>query len=350
MTMLRLGVMLVSLSLALWATAVDAKDVVIQSTPSGATVIVDGKVLGKTPLKTTKKVIMPGWLSDGVITHVTMTFELPLHESQSREFSEFGVPKLIEVVLEKRALDEHYENYLSEIPELEGQTVASDEAKIVQSRNLDQDGAGLYQKGYVMVGYLGVTAEAAPMELVADRAKDLAAGIVLVSSKDAGVKSEVREVTTRTSATVASSFGSGMASTNTGQTVYGTANAISFVPGRSTSQFVPFEQRQYEVQVAFWRKRKANELGAYTELIPPEYRQQLKRNTGAYVVALEDKSPAFFSNLLVGDVVIGINGIAVNTPEDLQSSISHTGGAVVLDVLRDGQTRQLHFAIPNKQE
>ena len=347
---LRAGVGLVSCCLFAFSATASAKDVVIQSTPSGATVSVEGRVLGKTPLQTTKKDIMPGWFNDGAITHVTMSFELPLYEPQTRKFSEFGVPKLIEVALKKRALDEHFENYLSEVAGLDGQTLASDQAKIVHSRNLDQDGAGLYEKGYVMVGYLGVTAEAAPMELVGERAKNLGAGIALVSSKDAGVKSGLREITTRTSGSVATSLGYGMASASTGQTAYGNASAISFVPGRSSTQFVPFEQRQYEVQVAFWRKRAPNALGAYTELIPPEYRQQLKRNTGAYVVALEDNSPAFFANLLVGDVVVGINGEPVVTPDDLKSMLSHTEGALMLEILRDGTTQQLRLDLPSDKK
>lgn len=337
----RISALLAFSILVISALSAKAKDVVIQSTPPGATVSVDGRVLGKTPLKTTKKDIMPNWFNDGAITSVTMMFELPLYESQSRKLSEFGVPKLIEVSLTKRALEEQFENYLSEVPTLDSQTIAANEARVVQSQDLDRDGAALYRKGYVLVGYLGVTAEAAPMDLIRDRAADLGAWVVQVSTKDAGVKSEVREVTTRTSGTVASSVGFGSVSSSTGQSAFGTANAISFVPGRTSTQFVPFEQRQYQVQAAFWRKRKPNDLGAYAELIPADLRQGLKRNTGAYVVALEDESPAFFANLLVGDVVVGVNGNSVSTPADLQNELSSSGAELKLTVLRDGESQEI---------
>ncbi len=320
-----------------------AKDVLIQSIPSGATVIVDGRVLGKTPLETTKKNIMPGWLSDGAITSVTMTFDLPLHESQSRTLNEFSVPKLIEVSLKKRALDEHFENYLLEVPGLESQTLVSANVRVDLSADLDGDGANLYRKGYVLIAYLGVTAEAAPMELIEERSKALGAVIVLVNSKDAGVKTEIREVTTRSSATISSSMGHGSLTSNAGQTAYSSTSGISLVPGRTSTQFVPFEQRQFRVQAAFWRKRKPNGLGAYFELIPPELRQKLKRNTGAYVVALEDESPAFFANLLAGDVVIGVNGRSVSTPADLQRDLSDFLPGLKLEILRDGRSQEIEI-------
>lgn len=342
-----------------------AKDVTITSTPPGARVSVDGRVLVSTPLKTTKKEIMPTWARDGVVTSATILINLPLYEPKSVPVSEFRCPSQISVTLEKRRGVEHFENYLEERPELQDLTSASDNSLLRVSDDLDEDGAALFGQGYVLIGYAGYTAEVVPMDAVRERAEAMEAGIVLISSRLAGVQTELREVTTRTSGRLVTSLATG-SSTTTGSGSFsgsvtgrgspisisggssgwtsttGVLNSFSFIPGQSRTEFVPFSKRQFETQVAFWRKRKPNPLGAYTELLPTPVRQALQRNTGAFVVAIEDDSPAFFANLLVGDVVVGLQEQAINRPKDLEDAVSrHPRGRIQLEILRAGKAVSL---------
>ena len=74
-------------------------------------------------------------------------------------------------------------------------------------------------------------------------------------------------------------------------------------------------------------------LGLYVMLVPPELRASLKRNTGAYVKSVADRSPAFFANILPGDVIVRTGSMEVRTPEDLNGL--KPGDELV--VLRDGK-------------
>jgi len=90
----------------------------------------------------------------------------------------------------------------------------------------------------------------------------------------------------------------------------------------------------------FWRERKTGPWGLYADRIPPELRSPLGRNTGAYVVAVKDDSPAFFGNILPADVVIRAAGQEVLRPSDLEEIAANmTDGQVELDLIRPGQGR-----------
>jgi len=340
---MRIRVILVSALLGL-VPSVQAKDVLVVSEPPGAQVIVDGRVLGRTPLNTTKKEIMPTWFTDGVLTSAHMQIELPLYESQSRKFNEFRVPKLIEFVLVKQDLVEHFENYLQEVDGLARRSLASTDARISSSSDPDADGRDLFGQGFVMVGYLGVTAEVAPMDLIRQRASELGAARVLVNTRSAESVTELRQVTSRSSASVATSTAF-VSATSGSHSAYGSGTGISFIPGRASTEFVPFEKRQYDVQAAFWRKRAPNRLGAYFEPIPPTLRQAFQRNTGALVIAIEDESPAFYANILPGDVIISVDNQDLLSADQLLMLLEQSHGISSVSVLRNGSEVAIDVAV-----
>ncbi|MBW8874966.1 MAG: PDZ domain-containing protein [Acidobacteria bacterium] len=89
----------------------------------------------------------------------------------------------------------------------------------------------------------------------------------------------------------------------------------------------------------FWRKMKPGPLGLFLDLIPSELRARLSRNTGAYVLAVEDETPAFFANIVSGDIIIAVNGTEVRTPAELTALVEHRGPAPLkLRVLRNQTT------------
>lgn len=347
-----------AITVAIGSTAsAEAKDVLIRSSPPGAQVVVDGRPLGRTPLQTTRKELMPNWVFDGLPTKATIVVELPLYEPKSVVVSEYGIPPVIDFTLEKKPGAEHVENYLAELPELEATTIASSNHVLHVSDDMDQESGSLFANGYVLVGYLGYAAEIVPIDAIREKAREAGAAVVLVHSRFGGVQTELRQVTSRTSGSVATTvaFGSSSAvgggsfqAQSTSPWVGGvsggwsswasgssSATSFSFIPGRTTTQFVPFSKRQYDTQATLWRKRVPNALGVYSEPLPQPVRQALQRNTGAFVIAIEDDSPAFLANILAGDVLVSVAGRPVHRPADVGEIASSVRGEIVeVEVLR----------------
>jgi hypothetical protein len=348
------------------------KHVKIVSNPPGAEVFSEGRRLGKTPLTIRAEEIMPNWNWDGRIpTRAIVTMTKPGYDEYRQEVNEFSIPDEISSNLVPIRLTEHIENYLDQNPNLQAATVETTESPVIQtSQDLDADSAALYGRGYLLVAYSGFSAEGVALESVKEQARRIGAAIVLIQSKFAGVETELRAVTTHSSGGIASSFASG----NLTATQSGTVNATAFVPGgvvmgsgaysgtgsayfsgtgftiipgRSRTEFVPFAKRQYDNQITFWRKRRANALGAYCDYVPEEMRQKLQRNTGAYVVALEPGFAAFVANIMVGDIIVAVDGTPVNTPADLEPvSTQCRGRSVKVKLIRNGLPVEILASIP----
>lgn len=336
-----------------------AKRTLIVSDPPGAEVSVEGRVLGVTPLETDRKTIMPGWASDGRITQVSISVALPMYRTYSVTVSEWSIPKKIEAVLVQDGESLHFESFLDAV---EGLASSTEEALappvVLVSEDLDRDSERLQQDGYAVVGYIGTSAPTLPIEFIREKGESLAAHLVLIKSSDAGVQTELRAVKSTTSGGAVSTFGSssGRATVSAfgsgpfGQGTVtgfgagsGTSTSVTFVPSRSTTTWIPYERRQYSTQGTVWRKRKSNPVGLVLDAVPPALRAELQRNTGAFVSSVKEGSPAFLSDLLVGDVVIELNGRPVRQPSELDAFIEEFGteGSVELVVLRKGVATSL---------
>lgn len=315
------------------AGVVHTKEISITSEPPGARVVVQGNELGTTPVVLSRNEIMPGWPGDFTITRATISVEHPLYLPQTLQVSELRMPREFHAVLERRQDLEQFEDYLAEVPDLSDSTVPAPRYLVRVSDDIDTDAASLYKQGYVMVGRLGISLETVPMELIRERGAQQQAAIILVTSRVESVQTEMKRVVTHISgsSTVGISTGSatgqasgfvnpgGGAPINWGASGSGSyrGTQFSFTPGRSASTFVPLSQYTYQTQASFWRRRAPNPLGAHVDSLPQDLRQQLGRNTGAYVLSVDDDTPAFFAELIAGDVIIELSGQPVRRPKDV---------------------------------
>ena len=75
----------------------------------------------------------------------------------------------------------------------------------------------------------------------------------------------------------------------------------------------------YDYEVKFFVKFKFNNaerIGTIIDILPIDYRSLYQRNTGIYVKGVINDSKAYYANILYGDLIISINGIAVFGIED----------------------------------
>jgi serine protease Do len=244
------------------------------------------------------------------------------------------------------SLGKDFEDYLEADSRLALSTIRFEGVpRIMSSGDLDADSSDLARRGYVLVGYAGVSGGRVPLETVRKKAVAVGAEITLFRSSAAGADIEYQAVTTynRGGAGIAHSFGAiGGAVGGSQVGVSGTGTSIMSAPGNTQTEMVPFSQRRFDTQVLFFRKLKAAPLGIFVALIPTDLRARLARNTGAFVVGVEDEGPAFFANVVPGDIIIAVNGIEVRTPTEYASTVENLGPAsVTLQILRGGASLEV---------
>ena len=87
--------------------------------------------------------------------------------------------------------------------------------------------------------------------------------------------------------------------------------------------------------------------------IPEVARQALKReqNHGLLVLWLEEGGPADKGGLLVGDILVAVNGQTVGDPDDLFSALGSdtVGKALPVEVLRGGHPETVNVTVGERK-
>jgi S1-C subfamily serine protease len=100
---------------------------------------------------------------------------------------------------------------------------------------------------------------------------------------------------------------------------------------------------------------KRGYLGVRTQPveIPEGSRQELKREQehGLLVVWLEEGGPAVAGGLLVGDILVAVNGQSVGDPDDLFSALNSetVGKAISVEVLRGGRPETVQVTVGERK-
>jgi S1-C subfamily serine protease len=95
-------------------------------------------------------------------------------------------------------------------------------------------------------------------------------------------------------------------------------------------------------------------LGVRSQLveIPPAARQALKREqeTGLLLISLEEDSPALQASLMVGDIIVGIDGQPVADHDQLFGALSGdvVGKATPVEILRGGQPQTVQVTVAER--
>lgn len=229
-----------------------------------------------------------------------------------------------------------YDN-LSDVPDV--QVLAKGEEPQVYSTNdFDRDVRILMAKGYFPIGYSAFNGGMEPIENVKAQARNVGALIVLTS-----------QAYTNTHTSTVPLFIPNNSTTYSSGTVYGYGGSATY-SGRSTtygSSVVPIttQQQRYDQNAVYLvRSTKKPRFGIGALDLTPEMRQKLERNTGAVIDIVREDSPAFFANVLPGDILITLNGVEVRNAQhavELMYGAPKEAGDVPIVVIRNQQTKDI---------
>ncbi len=215
-----------------------------------------------------------------------------------------------------------------EVPKVYGTDDPKRDAKIAKS------------KGYIALGYSAFNGPMASQQDLISQATSLRATMVLTRSKFAGTRTDTvplflpNNKTTYSSGTVTGAYGN--ANYSGSSTSYGT----TVVP-------ITTEQHRYEQSALYLVKStKKPRYGIFYIDLTPELRSSLERNTGVLIDTIIEDSPAFFANILPGDVLIEMNGTIINNVTFANEFLrTYKGDTAVFKIMRNGIEKVIEFKI-----
>jgi hypothetical protein len=210
--------------------------------------------------------------------------------------------------------------------------------QVVPVARWDATVASIYaRRGYVLVGSSGFTSGRPESDQDAIRvAIEIGADLVVILSPEyQGTVTASIPVTTPMSTTshttgTATAYGSG-------GPVMAYGNSTTTTNGTSTA-YVPMTVQRSSYAAGYFIKRHFI-FGAFCRDLSDRERQQLQTNRGAYVITVVDNTPAYNSDILPGDVIVGANGQVPNGEAGLTELLSENRGRTVgITLIRAGKT------------
>lgn len=194
--------------------------------------------------------------------------------------------------------------------------------KIQRSDDLKRDVEALLPKRYAVIGSSSFNGSLEDEKNAIDQAKKIGATLILVQSQYTNTRATTSTLTlptTDVSYTTGNSNSTSNVSTNTG--LYGTVNTNTRYNQTTTthgSKSVPIttHQRRYDQTAVYLVKIDPElKLGAIFVDLAPELRKRFERNTGAVIDLVFEDTPAFYADLLKGDIVTNIDNEKVMSAE-----------------------------------
>lgn len=183
--------------------------------------------------------------------------------------------------------------------------------KIFFGSNVEYDAKAMAENGYGLLGgsfFSGTSMEASTAHLV-EQAKKVKADPVVSYIKYIGTAFGTIPLTLPKDTYVTThNYGS----------IYGFGGSPSY-SGFSTAVIhgtetvnIPYSRDYYSYGATFWKKIKTPPIfGVYARDLPAHLKQRTNGNKGVLVILVIKKSPAFWSDVLEGDVILAINNTTV---------------------------------------
>lgn len=195
-------------------------------------------------------------------------------------------------------------------------------------------------RNYIPIGNSSFNGAYEDVRRAISQAKRVGAVLVIVTSEHTETVSSTVPLTMPNTTTT---FVSGSVYAGGG---YGTYSGTQTSYGSQTVPVTVNVRRYDQAAVYFVKSKSRPRYGLQLFSLPQEMRNSLGRNTGALVDVVIEESPAFYANVMRGDVLIAVDGkdvrsaehateLLAGTPKDAASStlkVIRAGKEILIDV------------------
>ena len=204
--------------------------------------------------------------------------------------------------------------------------VSNDEPQIFLGTDQEKDALRLAENGYYMTGYSSSNAGNINENGTLIEARKLNASIVVLYSKYKDTFYGVKPLTFPNTQTPSAPI---LDSSNVTES--------------------PYSENMSAYLATYWGKLKPLVLGVQVEDLTPEIRKEIQSNKGVVVQVVMKGSPAYFADILKGDVLrkIGDTEI-VEVANFLQAVSDYAGQKVIMVLYRNGEVFQKEIQLNEK--
>jgi len=192
------------------------------------------------------------------------------------------------------------------------------------------------KRGYIMIGQsMFNSGQRESDDSAVRQAQRVGADIVVILDPQyTGSVTSSIPITTPTTSTAYSTGAATAYSPGGPVTAYGTGTTTTY---GTTTNYVPITIHRSDYGALYFVKQRFT-LGVFLRELSDLERQELQTNRGAVIRLVVDGTPAFNADLLVGDVITAIDGIAISNADTLGALLrERQGQSISVSVVRRGQ-------------
>jgi membrane-associated protease RseP (regulator of RpoE activity) len=207
---------------------------------------------------------------------------------------------------------------------------------IAGSSNPQQDIQQMFEDGYMLIGQSAFVGPEQNVRGAVKQARKVGAKVVVTYSKYRNTVTGTIPVMTPTTP---NSYSSGTVNTFGSSGVgTGTYSGMTTTYGTQT-QYVPYSIDKYDQGALYFTEAPRRGLGISVNSLTNEQRQAAATNQAVQVTAVRKGSPAFFADILPGDLMLSVDGKAVYDLASAHAAISASTGREVEVVLIRGTSK-----------
>ncbi len=222
-----------------------------------------------------------------------------------------------------------------------------EEPRLVKTDDGDRDVKMLEAKGYRPIGQTLFNGVYETNQNAVDRAKKLGAVLVLIGSEYTNTETRSGALVmpnTQTSLNTGSVSAYGM---NTGH-VSGTYSGTTTTYGSTAVPYSVSKQRFDQQAMYFVKLKNIDKMrfGVNVSELSPEHRTQIGRNTGALLGIVFEGTPAYYANVMSGDILLAIDAEVVRDAQHalkLIGSYPETNKFALFTVFRNGKEQDIEI-------
>ena len=214
---------------------------------------------------------------------------------------------------------------------------------VIKGENYKDDINNMINNGFWPIGYSYFNGKLERVEDVIKQAKKVKATHVLIYTKYTDTIKGVYPITQYNQGEYATSYFSGHL--NGPINGYGSfsnldvgysGSSTTYLPGTSTTTYIPYEIERYDQSSLYWAKKKYWKFGASFTDLPEDIMNSTKVKTGCLIVNVVKNTPAHKIELLPGDIIVKVNDIDVLNSSNFNNIIDkHRFGFLKLTLFRE---------------
>lgn len=202
--------------------------------------------------------------------------------------------------------------------------------------NIDSLADSYAKRGYVSIGYSSFNSGTDESDAAAVKQGQLVGAdlVLILNPQYTGSTTSSVPITTPTSTT---SYTTGSATAyGAGGPVTAYGNATTTTSGSQTT-YIPMTVHRSDYNATYFIKQRFV-FGAYPRGLSDTERQYLQTNKGVVLSLIVDNSPAYYADVLPGDIIAAIDGVTVSNEDDFYNFLDERKGkAITVTLVRNGQ-------------